>query len=487
MNEHSGREDTAPIQAIQVSEIRGQFGLWRLQHAGQPSGKLVASLGRVAILTIGRESDNSLVIDDITVSRHHCRIVLDESGVPGRGPWVVDDLNARNGTWVGLERLAPGGRATIHTGQTLRVGAVLLWLGDGNTEDLGPISQCMPGFSLSRWRLIRQLSVMLKRSHSIIIVGPHGSGRRKAVSCMVRSLNSRERAMRLSPSDPGAWQQAAQFAQTAPGPMALVVGPLEALAPEVQREMAQLIALRAAAMARGEQPNWYLFGWASPSVLPFASPNDPLLPELRQALHGSLVEFDRLDLHREDLPAIVEDLRSAFLQPSLQELARIDNDHAAEVCAQVQRWIHQRWPGELAEVASMALPNHQVEEALSHGLPPMSGSWMPQPVSPSGSAVAASDLAADKRPHGLDSGGFGQGQQEQTRHVAFVVDSVRNANWFLLALSDPTTLWNAIQSVFAGNIRAFCDEAGAVQGRNPESVRRQVYRLLGDRLRTFRS
>lgn len=486
MNTHRC-EDTVPIQAIQVAEVKSQFGLWRLQQAGQPSGHLAASLGRVAALTIGREPDNNLLIDDITVSRHHCRIVLEESGVPGRGPWLVEDLNARNGTWVGLERVAPGSRTTIHAGQTLRVGAVLFWLGDGNTDDLGALSRCMPGFSLSRWRLIKQVSAMIKRGHPVIIVGPHGSGRRSAVSCMVRSIDSRSRATRLSPSDPGSWHRAMEFAQTAPGPMALVAGPLEALTPDVQLVMAQMITAQTAAVARGEQPKWFLFGWAGASVLPFASTHDPIIAELRHALYGALIEFDRLDLHREDLPAIVESMRSSFSQPSLQELASIDNDHAAEVCAQVQRWVHQRWPGELAEVAGMALPNHEIEEVLSFGVPPTSGSWTPQPLQAVGSTAPVADLAAIVRRKVSESGGFGAGKEEKTRHVAFVLDGERNAAWFTIALSDPTTLWNAIHSIFAGNIRAFCDEAGEVQGRNSESVRRQVYRHLGDRVRTLRS
>ncbi len=478
-------EVTAPIQPFYTAEINGQFGLWRLQQAGQPSGKLVASLSRTAAMTIGREPGNSLTVEDVTVSRQHCRILLDDTGVPGRGPWVVEDLGARNGTWVGLDRLAPGGRATIHAGQTLRIGTVLLWLGDGNTDDLGPLSNCIPGFSLGRWRLIKRLAAMVKGAQPIFLVGPHGSGRRAIVSWLVRAVGEHWRAVRLSSSDSGAWLGAMESAQSADHPVSLVAGPLESLAPDVQAAMAKLIAVQVAATARGEPPKWHLFGWAGPAVLPFASSHDPLIPELRQALYGAMVEVERLDLHREDLPAIVESMRSSFRQISLQELAAIDNGNAAEVCAQVQRWVHQRWPGNLAEVAGMALPNHAVEEVLSRGLPAQSGPWTPEPLKAIAPAAAGGSAAARRR-RVTDSGGIEFGDRDPTLHATWLLDGERDGNWYTVALADPVTLWQAIHEIFSGNIKAFCDEAGAQQGRNPESVRRQVYRHLGDRIRTLR-
>lgn len=478
-------ENTAPLHIAQTSEMKSHFGLWRLMQAGQPSGKLVASLSRIATMTIGREPGNTLLIDDITVSRQHCRILLDDTGVPGRGPWVVEDLGARNGTWVGLDRLASGGRAAIHVGQTLRIGTVLLWLGDGNTDDLGPLSNFIPGFSLGRWHLIKRLSGMIKGAQPIVVVGPHGSGRRAVVSYLVRAVSERSRAVRLSPSDPGAWLRAMETAQTAKEPVPFVVGPLESLAPDVQAVMAKFVTAQAASAARGEPPKWYLFGWAGSAVLPFASSKDPLIPELRQALSAALVELERLDLHREDLPAIVESMRGAFRQASLQQLAAIDNGHAAEVCAQVQRWVHQRWPGDLAELAAMALPNHEVEEVLTKGLPAQAGSWTPEPLKAI-ATTAIGETAAPRRRRTGDSGGIDFAERERTLHAAWLLDGERDSNWYAVALADPVTLWQAIHTVFSGNIKAFCDEAGAQQGRNPESVRRQVYRHLGDRIRTLR-
>jgi len=64
-------------------------------------------------LTLGRHSDNDVVLaDELTVSRHHAVIALEQ------GQYVVYDRDSANGTWVNGERvfrhvLAPGDRIQI--------------------------------------------------------------------------------------------------------------------------------------------------------------------------------------------------------------------------------------------------------------------------------------------------------------------------------------------------------------------------------------
>lgn len=64
-------------------------------------------------LTIGRESDNALVVRDPRASRHHARIVADDDG------WAVEDADSSNGTYVDGARVR---RALLGRGQTLTVG-----------------------------------------------------------------------------------------------------------------------------------------------------------------------------------------------------------------------------------------------------------------------------------------------------------------------------------------------------------------------------
>lgn len=47
-------------------------------------------------ITIGRSSDNMIVLDDEFVSSHHLRLLPDANGEQ----WVLEDLNSTNGTYV---------------------------------------------------------------------------------------------------------------------------------------------------------------------------------------------------------------------------------------------------------------------------------------------------------------------------------------------------------------------------------------------------
>lgn len=51
------------------------------------------------LLTIGRSPESHLFLDDVTVSRHHARIVRDAAG------FAVEDLNSLNGTYVNRGRV----------------------------------------------------------------------------------------------------------------------------------------------------------------------------------------------------------------------------------------------------------------------------------------------------------------------------------------------------------------------------------------------
>lgn len=74
-------------------------------------------------LTVGRRSDNDIVIDDPTVSGRHCRISL-QGGV-----YFVEDLGSTNGTYVNGKRIQ---RAGLHPGDAVGVAKhVLTLLEDG--------------------------------------------------------------------------------------------------------------------------------------------------------------------------------------------------------------------------------------------------------------------------------------------------------------------------------------------------------------------
>lgn len=51
------------------------------------------------LLTIGRNPESHLFLDDVTVSRHHARVIRDATG------FAVEDLNSLNGTYVNRGRV----------------------------------------------------------------------------------------------------------------------------------------------------------------------------------------------------------------------------------------------------------------------------------------------------------------------------------------------------------------------------------------------
>ena len=67
-----------------------------------------------AVTTLGRSTDNTLVIDDEFVSLHHAAIRLQ-----GEDWWIVD-LGSTNGTWLNDRRVDKP--AKVRSGDTLRFG-----------------------------------------------------------------------------------------------------------------------------------------------------------------------------------------------------------------------------------------------------------------------------------------------------------------------------------------------------------------------------
>ena len=65
------------------------------------------------VLTIGRSPHSDLFLDDVTVSRHHARVIRDDDG------YLVEDLNSLNGTYVNRKRIE---RHRLSDGDELQIG-----------------------------------------------------------------------------------------------------------------------------------------------------------------------------------------------------------------------------------------------------------------------------------------------------------------------------------------------------------------------------
>jgi pSer/pThr/pTyr-binding forkhead associated (FHA) protein len=67
-----------------------------------------------ALISIGRASDNDVILDDPLVSRHHCQLKLQH------GAYGLADLGSRNGSWVNGERVS---EVALGPGDRIRIGS----------------------------------------------------------------------------------------------------------------------------------------------------------------------------------------------------------------------------------------------------------------------------------------------------------------------------------------------------------------------------
>lgn len=72
-------------------------------------------------VTVGRTSNNDVVLDDSSVSRFHAWFEREDFG-----EWFIADAGSRNGTWVQSRKLTPRTPSKLFTGHRIRIGVVEL-------------------------------------------------------------------------------------------------------------------------------------------------------------------------------------------------------------------------------------------------------------------------------------------------------------------------------------------------------------------------
>lgn len=90
---------------------RGTGTVLLIRSGGGREGETIG-LG-TDVLTVGRSPHSDLFLDDVTVSRHHARVLRDEGGF-----WV-EDLNSLNGTYVNRKRIE---QQRLFDGDELQIG-----------------------------------------------------------------------------------------------------------------------------------------------------------------------------------------------------------------------------------------------------------------------------------------------------------------------------------------------------------------------------
>lgn len=69
-------------------------------------------------VTMGRTTNNDIVLDDASVSRFHGWLQKDD----GSGKWTITDAGSKNGTWVASAKLTPKKPVILENGARVRVG-----------------------------------------------------------------------------------------------------------------------------------------------------------------------------------------------------------------------------------------------------------------------------------------------------------------------------------------------------------------------------
>lgn len=103
------REDTGSLRRDHAHLTSGTFLV--IRSGGDREGEVVPLSGDA--FTVGRSPQNDLFLDDVTVSRHHARVVLDADG------FLAEDLNSLNGTYVNRRRIE---RHQLVDGDQLQIG-----------------------------------------------------------------------------------------------------------------------------------------------------------------------------------------------------------------------------------------------------------------------------------------------------------------------------------------------------------------------------
>ncbi len=89
------REDADSLSGDHSHLTSGNFLV--IRSGGDREGEIVPLLGDA--FTVGRSPQNDLFLDDVTVSRHHARVVVDAD------VFLAEDLNSLNGTYVNKKRI----------------------------------------------------------------------------------------------------------------------------------------------------------------------------------------------------------------------------------------------------------------------------------------------------------------------------------------------------------------------------------------------
>ena len=505
-----------PPRPMVVGQPR--LGLWVV--CSPDRGKQYAALDCTHLVsgTVGRGTSASFQVEDSWLSREHFRLTPVNDAALGVGPWELQDLNTRNGTWLNGKQIASG---VVHTGDVIRAGATVLVLAPGvvDDDDMG-----FAGRSVHASELRRLVMQVARSERPVHISGESGAGKEVLAEAIHRAsqrkgpflaVNSASLVHSLAESQlfghrkgafSGADKDSLGAFDVASGGTLLLdeIGELD-------------IGLQAKLLRVVECGEVHRLGDPRPH---------PVDVRLITATHRNLQRQVQVGEFREDLywriahtalavpplrerrmdimPIVDKVLRAAGV-PTLPDIALAQGRAAWQAAEVTERYLTYGWPGNVRELRdevtrlaeSMAFRNSNqassplpaLEDALSERLL-LLGSLAAAPHAAAGPVSVDAPTAPRRIAGGGLLAGRATAQFPQAAPAAPANQSPPSRSEidrFESLLHDKDALLLVVRTEFGGNIRGFAERAGFVLGRQQDTVRRHVYRVLGGALATVRA
>ena len=109
------------LTAAEAADVEGFEGHALIVERGPQAGMTFVLSGDST--TVGRHPDSDIFLDDVTVSRHHCRFLVNGEVL------VIEDSGSTNGTYVNGTRVD---RVELHPGDEVLIGRFHLIVAHGD-------------------------------------------------------------------------------------------------------------------------------------------------------------------------------------------------------------------------------------------------------------------------------------------------------------------------------------------------------------------
>jgi transcriptional regulator with GAF, ATPase, and Fis domain len=166
----SSEEGAAVIATLALQPSETKIGIFVVVLSGSAKG---ATVPLERSLRLGKAQDNDLVLDDDTVSRHHCELARTNDGIH------VRDLGSTNGTRVLGARVS---EAIVQPGTILQVGQVEIALRPAvRNVEVMPSDKTWFGAAIGRSLAMRSIFGVLERiaptDATVLLEGETGTGK----------------------------------------------------------------------------------------------------------------------------------------------------------------------------------------------------------------------------------------------------------------------------------------------------------------------